>query len=76
MNITKVTLGILAALTGNAVFAQQPVDTLVTNGKILTVDANFRVIEALAINDGRDDRFALQPVRDARMGGERSRRRR
>jgi predicted amidohydrolase YtcJ len=26
---------------------------VVTNGKILTVDADFRVVEALAINDGR-----------------------
>jgi predicted amidohydrolase YtcJ len=35
------------------VFAQQKVDTVVTNGKILTVDADFRVVEALAINHGR-----------------------
>ena len=34
-------------------FAQQRVETVVTNGKILTVDADFRVVEALAINDGR-----------------------
>jgi predicted amidohydrolase YtcJ len=62
MNITNVELGmrtlrkrleslrvacaILAALTSPTVFAQQKVDTVVTNGKILTVDA-------LAINDGR-----------------------
>ena len=26
---------------------------MVTNGKILTVDADFRIVEALAINDGR-----------------------
>jgi len=69
MNITNIELGmrtlrnelkslrvaccILAALTGLAAFAQQKVDTVVTNGKILTVDADFRVVEALAINDGR-----------------------
>jgi hypothetical protein len=45
--------GILVALASTVVFAQQPVDTVVTNRKILTVDANFRVVEALAINDGR-----------------------
>ena len=53
MIITKAALGIVAALTGTAVFAQQPVDTVVTNGKILTVDADFRVVQALAINGGR-----------------------
>ena len=44
---------ILAVLTSPVVFAQQKVDTVVTNGKILTVDSDFRVVEALAINDGR-----------------------
>ena len=69
MNITNIELGmrtlhkglkglrvacsILAALASPAAFAQQKVDTVVTNGKILTVDADFRVVEALAINDGR-----------------------
>jgi hypothetical protein len=69
MNITNTELGmstrrkglktvgvacsILAALTGPAAFSQQKADTVVTNGKILTVDADFRVVEALAINDGR-----------------------
>jgi predicted amidohydrolase YtcJ len=43
----------LAALAGTALYAQQNVDTVVTNGKILTVDANFRVVEALAIDKGR-----------------------
>ena len=51
MNI--ISKGILAVLTSTAAFAQQKVDTVVTNGKILTVDADFRVVEALAINDGR-----------------------
>jgi adenine deaminase len=45
--------GIIAVLTSTAVFGQQKVDTVVTNGKILTVDADFRVVEALAINNGR-----------------------
>lgn len=47
----------LTALTGTALFAQQNVqqkaDTVVTNGKILTVDADFRVVQALAIAGGR-----------------------
>jgi predicted amidohydrolase YtcJ len=49
----SVACGLLAALAGTAVYAQQKVDTVVTNGKILTVDANFRVVEALAIDNGR-----------------------
>ena len=69
MNITNIELGmstlrkglrsprvacaILGALTSTAVFGQHRVDTVVTNGKILTVDSDFRVVEALAINDGR-----------------------
>jgi predicted amidohydrolase YtcJ len=44
---------LFVTLTGTAMYAQQKVDTVVTNGKILTVDADFRVVEALAINDGR-----------------------
>ena len=48
----RVACGILAALTSTVVFAQQKVDTVITNGKILSVDADFRVDEALAINDG------------------------
>jgi hypothetical protein len=36
-----------------AALAQQNVDTIVTNGKILTVDADFRIVQGLAINDGR-----------------------
>lgn len=52
-----VACGILGALTSPAVLAQQNVqpkaDTVVTNGKILTVDADFRVVDALAITNGR-----------------------
>ena len=36
-----------------AVLAQPPADAVVTNGKILTVDAAFTTAEALAIDDGR-----------------------
>ncbi len=45
--------GLLAILTAPGTLAQQNADTVVTHGKILTVDADFRVVEALAINDGR-----------------------
>jgi predicted amidohydrolase YtcJ len=46
-------LVVVAALTSAAALAQQNVDVVVTNGKILTVDADFRVVEALAIDEGR-----------------------
>ena len=46
------TLAILAAL-GAFAHAQSNADTIVTNGKILTVDAGFSVVQALAIRDGR-----------------------
>ena len=49
---TLITICILAALASPA-FAQQNADTVVTNGKILTVDADFRIVQALAIKDGR-----------------------
>jgi len=49
----SVACGILAAFASTPVFAQQKADTVVTHGKILTVDADFRVVEALAIADGR-----------------------
>jgi predicted amidohydrolase YtcJ len=46
-------IAVLAALAAATAVAQQKVDTVVTNGKILTVDADFRVVEALAIDRGR-----------------------
>lgn len=46
-------LRIVALLSATAAFAQQSPDTIVTHGKILTVDANFGVVEALAITGGR-----------------------
>ena len=48
-----VSIVVLAALASVPVFAQRTVDTIVTHGKILTVDADFRVVEALAIDGGR-----------------------
>jgi predicted amidohydrolase YtcJ len=51
MNMIRI--GILALVTTTAAFAQQNADTIVTHGKILTVDADFRVVEALAIAGGR-----------------------
>jgi predicted amidohydrolase YtcJ len=56
MRSLVLSISILAALASPAALAQRNVDTadtLVTNGKILTVDADFRVVEALAIDDGR-----------------------
>ena len=47
-----VLFGAVAAWRDGAL-AQQHVDTIVTHGKILTVDARFGVVEALAINGGR-----------------------
>jgi predicted amidohydrolase YtcJ len=46
-------VGGLAAFVACAAVAQSNVDTVVTNGKILTVDADFAVVEALAIDDER-----------------------
>ena len=45
--------GFVAALVSAAALAQQNVDTVVTHGKILTADATFAVVEALAIDGGR-----------------------
>ena len=38
---------------GAVALAQSNADTIVTNGKILTVDAGFSVVQALAISNGR-----------------------
>jgi predicted amidohydrolase YtcJ len=53
LHILVAACGLLGALAGTAADAPQPVDTVVTNGKILTVDTNFGVVEALAIQSGR-----------------------
>ena len=52
MRSTVVLVGLFAALPNAAAVAQQNLDTVVTNGKILTVDPDFAVVEALAIDDG------------------------
>jgi len=46
-------VAVLAALASSGALAQRTVDTIVTHGKILTVDAGFTVVEALAIDGGR-----------------------
>jgi predicted amidohydrolase YtcJ len=46
-------LALLAFVTAPAALAQQAADTIVTRGKILTVDTGFRTVEALAIANGR-----------------------
>ena len=44
-------LGVLAGLLllASTVVAQQPADTILHNGKILTVDKNFTIAEAIAV---------------------------
>ncbi|MES2792053.1 MAG: amidohydrolase [Planctomycetota bacterium] len=42
----------LVSLIGNAVNAAPP-DLIVTNGKVVTVDAQFTIAEAFAVHDGR-----------------------
>jgi len=44
---------LLAILAAPGALAQQAADTILTRGKILTVDAAFRTVEALAITNGR-----------------------
>jgi predicted amidohydrolase YtcJ len=46
-------LAAVFGLAASAALAQSSADTIVTNGKILTVDAAFTVVEALAIDAGR-----------------------
>jgi predicted amidohydrolase YtcJ len=46
-------LTLLAILTAAGALGQQAADTIVTRGKILTVDATFRIVDALAITNGR-----------------------
>ena len=45
--------GAIGVAVTAAALAQQNVDTVITHGKIMTVDADFRVVEALAIAGGR-----------------------
>ena len=46
-------VALLAILASPGAIAQQVADTIVTRGKILTVDAAFRTVQALAIINGR-----------------------
>jgi predicted amidohydrolase YtcJ len=46
-------LGLALLAASEQALAQTNVDTVVTNGKILTVDTTFTVVEALAIDRGR-----------------------
>lgn len=48
----SVGMGLLVGLMVTSAFAQSA-DTILTHGKILTVDARFRTVEALTIKDGR-----------------------
>jgi predicted amidohydrolase YtcJ len=52
-NAAATCLGLMALLTTPAVHAQKPADTIITHGKILTVDSAFHTVEALAIANGR-----------------------
>jgi hypothetical protein len=47
------TLALTSVLVAPAARAQANVDTIITNGKILTVDENFTIVESLAIDAGR-----------------------
>lgn len=54
LRVSASRFGALAALTLSATaVAQSNVDAIVTEGKILTVDRDFRIVQALAIDDGR-----------------------
>ena len=46
-------LAVGVTLAAGQVAHTQPTDTILTNGKILTVDADFTIVESLAIDDGR-----------------------
>ena len=50
--LLPVVLGLFAALAATVASAQSA-DTVLTHGKILTADAGFTVVEALAIRNGR-----------------------
>lgn len=45
--------GLLAAACISTALAQTDVDTILINGKILTVGGDFSIVQALAIDDGR-----------------------
>ena len=51
--IAAICFGLVALAGAPAALGQQPADAIVTNGKILTVDAAFHTVEALAVANGR-----------------------
>src|SRR5690349_12193260 len=53
MRFRATCVGVLAILMASGALAQQAADTIVTHGKILTVDTGFHTVEALAITQGR-----------------------
>ena len=55
-SISRTLAAVMLCAVGAAVFvhAQQPVDLILTNGKIITVDDRFSIAQAVAI---RGDRF-------------------
>src|SRR4051812_15293489 len=52
-SLSAACVGLLAAFTFTGVLAQQRADTIITHGKILTVDPAFQIVEALAVAGGR-----------------------
>jgi predicted amidohydrolase YtcJ len=53
LRCARTTTALLAGAWLGAALAQPPADVVVTNGKILTVDANLSMVAALAIDAGR-----------------------
>ena len=51
-SITALLLSLMVSTVDRGALAQQA-DTVLVGGKILTVDSDFRVVESLAINEGR-----------------------
>ncbi|HUG52505.1 MAG TPA: amidohydrolase family protein, partial [Vicinamibacteria bacterium] len=50
MNVLRTVAAALAAVTAAA--AEPPADLVLVNGKVLTVDERFRVVQAVAVRDG------------------------
>ena len=51
--IRSSSLAFLFHLTGLGLFAEEPADLILRNGKIVLVDEKFQVVEAMAVGDGR-----------------------
>ncbi len=52
-SFAAICFGLLAVLAASGAIAKQAADTIITHGKILTVDPGFHTVEALAITNGR-----------------------